>query len=91
MREMRKWRCDYKQCPNEDYWTVGKIYESDDNGYNIKTDDGYTMDFTSACEPLGSRNGFATTKFTEVFDEKGEVKMNKFKVGDVVRIIKDVR
>ena len=39
-REMRKWRCDYRSFVNEKLWTIGKIYESDDDGYGIKSDTG---------------------------------------------------
>ena len=89
MKEMRKWRCDYRSFVNEHLWTIGKIYESDDDGYGMVCDNGNVMYSLSACEPVGSWCGFETTKFTEVFDEKEEVKMNKFKVGDVVEIIEN--
>lgn len=80
---MRKWKCVYVAHVDKNTFTCGKIYESDDRGYNIIGDDGCCFTELSA-DKYGW--GFTTTKFEEVFEEKEENKM-KFKVGDKVRII----
>lgn len=83
---MRKWRCVYVNKENKKSFTIGKVYESDERGYNIVGDSGFRFNALSADETIYG-GGFASTKFEEVFEEKEDNNM-KFKVGDKVRIIK---
>ena len=73
---MRKWKC--IKGHGKDDFIVGNIYESNDKGYGFIGGDGFVYD--------GLRyDGFTGVAFGEV-KEEGE-KVNKFKVGDKVRII----
>lgn len=75
---MRKWKCISGH--GKDDFIVGNIYESNDEGYGIIGEDGFVYGSLRYDE-------FAGAKFEEVFEEDEEKKVNKFKVGDKVRII----
>ena len=82
---MRKWKCISVNEGNRDNFTVGKIYETDDKMLNYKTDSGYILTNIRIVE---FEKGDMGLIFEEIEEE--EKKVNKFKVGDVVRIIKNV-
>ena len=85
---MRRWKCVGYNQDVEKNFTVGKIYyEEEDKG--IKGDDGFCYNCYSSIDKVMN---FLKRyyEFEEVFEKKEEIKMNKFKVGDVVRIIKNV-
>lgn len=83
---MRKFKC-VKGYKSGEWLTEGKIYTVYNN--NFKFDDGYTDTSWSLHNP--AFNGDRMSDYlVEIKDEKDEVKMNKFKVGDVVIIIKNV-
>ena len=44
---MRFWRCIEVNEGNRKYFTINKIYESDDRGFNIVTDTGYVLTATT--------------------------------------------
>lgn len=75
---MRKWKCISGH--GKDDFIVGNIYESNDEGYGLIGEDGFVYGSLRYDE-------FAGAKFEEVFEKDEEKKVNKFKVGDKVRII----
>jgi hypothetical protein len=83
---MRRWRCISVNYGNRNAFTVGKIYETDDKGYGVIIDNGNIMDCVSLIKEM--KNNYQL-QFEEVIDKKEEKKVNKFKVGDRVRIIRE--
>jgi hypothetical protein len=78
---MRKWRCVKS---NSIYFTIGRIYETDENGNGLTDDSNSNKSWTNSWR--FRLDGFNGAEFEEVFKEE-ENKVNKFKVGDKVRII----
>lgn len=81
---MRKWRCVKS---NSIYFTIGKIYETDENGDGLTDNSSSNKSWTNPWRfRLGGING---ASFEEVFNKvkEEEKKMDKFKIGDVVEII----
>ena len=80
---MRKWKCVKS---NSIYFTIGRIYETDENGDGLTDDSNSGRRWTNPWRfKLGGFNG---ASFEEVFNKvkEEEKKVNKFKVGDVVEI-----
>ena len=78
---MRKWKCVKS---NSIYFTIGRIYETDENGDGLTDDSNSGRRWTNPWRfKLGGFNG---ASFEEVFNKvkEEEKKVNKFKVGDIV-------
>lgn len=67
---MRKWKCTSVNNGNKYNFTVGKIYETDDEGFGIVDDAGFEFSTLSPLYETSNHRGFITTKFEEVFDKK---------------------
>ena len=81
---MRKFKCIKVNKTEEDEFTVGKIYETDDNMLNYVGDSGYFFDKVKLIEKGDVEKGLEFEEITE--DNKQEKENNmKFKVGDVVK------
>jgi hypothetical protein len=81
---MRKWKCVKS---NSIYFTIGRIYETDENGDGLTDDSSSNRSWTNPWRfKLGGFNG---ASFEEVFNKvkKEDKKVTKFKVGDKVRIL----
>ena len=82
---MRKWKCIGYNQNYEKNFTIGKIYYGEDDK-GIKCDDGYCYDYYSSIDKvMNFLKGYY--EFEEVFEKEEDKKMDKFKVGDIVRII----
>ena len=77
---MRKWKCTSVNNGNRGAFTIGKIYETDDEGYNFIVDGGHKIKNLSLIDEMKCYDG--QLHFNEIKEE--EKKVNKFKVGDVV-------
>jgi len=77
---MKKWEC-ISTNERSGSFTVGKIYESNNEGYNITADTGYVFKRTSAVK------GDFDTEFIEIKEE--DEKVREFKLGDRVRLFRD--
>ena len=80
---MRKWKCTSVNNGNRGAFTIGKIYETDDEGYSFIVDGGHKIKNLSLIDEMKCYDG--QLQFNEIKEE--EKKVNKFKVGDKVRII----
>ena len=80
---MRKWKCISVNNGNSGDFTIGKIYETDDEGYNFIVDGGHKIKNLSLIDEMKCYD--EQLQFNEIKEE--EKKVNKFKVGDVVEII----
>lgn len=80
---MRKFKC-IKSYESGEWLTKGKIYTVHNNKF--KYDDGY-MEKLFSLSDVGFNCNRMSDYLVEIKNEKEEVKMDKFKVGDVVKII----
>jgi hypothetical protein len=63
---MRKWKCVSVNNGNERSFTVGKIYETDNNGYGVIVDSGTKIEYISLLDEMKCYNG--KLQFIEVKD-----------------------
>ena len=66
---MRKWKCMSVNEGNQLNFTVGKVYETDDNMFNFKLDNGYIFKSAKIVNNFDIKRGLV---FEEVFDKKEE-------------------
>lgn len=63
---MRKWKCVSVNNGNERCFTVGKFYETDNNGYGVTVDSGTKIEYVSLLDEMKCYNG--ELQFVEVKD-----------------------
>ena len=82
---MRKFKC-IKGYKSGTWLTEGKTYYQKDDG-SFKYDDGFVSNHWNISNKIVGKETELFNYLVEIKDEKEEIKMNKFKVGDRVRIL----